>query len=368
MKYKDKAPLILHTDWSRSWGGQEIRTLTELREMRKIGFNCCMMVPDDSELARRGRAEGLMVWPLEFRSKFHLASWKKIIQGIRKLRPAVVNTHSSEDSWMAGSTARILGVQLIIRTRHVLEPVSSTFSYNTFPHVILACSEAIRDGMVEQGIPPDKIVVQPTGIDEERFRFSPEKRSSIRKQYGITDDEILVGNVGFLRHYKGHIFIVRTAAKMPENFKFMLVGEGGERPKLEEEVLNQGLNNRFIFAGHQERPEDFFSAFDILFFPSWSTEGIAQAYVQGLLYGLPLLVCRTPSILEPLKYVRNYRLIDYDDITAARDGLLELSHHVERDEVSITRQRASIADKYGLKAMVHNLLDIYSQYGITPNQ
>ena len=31
-------PLILHTDWSRSWGGQEIRTLTELREMKKMGL------------------------------------------------------------------------------------------------------------------------------------------------------------------------------------------------------------------------------------------------------------------------------------------------------------------------------------------
>ena len=87
MSSQDKSPLIIHTDWSRSWGGQEIRTLTELREMRKLGFRCCLMVPENSELARRGKEEGFAVWPVDFTSKFHLTSWMKIIQGFRELRP-----------------------------------------------------------------------------------------------------------------------------------------------------------------------------------------------------------------------------------------------------------------------------------------
>jgi len=338
-----------------------------MREMRRIGFRCVLMVPDASELARRCREEGLEVWPVDFSSKFHLSSWRRISEGIRTLRPSVVNTHSSEDSWMAGAVARMLKVPLIVRTRHVLQPVSSTFSYNVFPHVILACSEAIRDGLIEQGVPRGKIVVQPTGIDVERFRFSREKRRDVRRRYGIADDEILVGNVGFLRVYKGQIFIVRTAEQMPRRFKFMLVGDGGERPQLEEEVRMLGIQDRFVFAGHQEAPEDFFSAFDILFFSSWSTEGIAQSYIQGLLYGLPLLVCRTPSILEPLRHVQDYRLIDYGDLEAARDGLTALSEYAARNEEKTARQRSAIGEQYGLRAMTRNLLDVYSRFGIAVN-
>ena len=109
---------------------------------------------------------------MEFGSKFDPAAWRSLLKIIRALRPAVVNTHSSEDSWMAGAVARMCRVPLVIRTRHVLSPISSAFSYNVFPHVILACSEAIRDGLVDQGVAPGKIIVQPTGIDEARFRFS----------------------------------------------------------------------------------------------------------------------------------------------------------------------------------------------------
>lgn len=363
---RGNAPLLVHTDWSRSWGGQEIRTLTELREMRRHGFHCCLLVPEESELARRGRQEDLKVCPVEFISKFHLPTWKRLAGVIRELQPAVVNTHSSEDSWMAGAVARICRVPLIIRTRHVLSPVSSAFSYNVFPHVILACSASIRDGLIEQGVSAEKIIVQPTGIDEGRFRFSGEKRREIRKRYGIGEHEILVGNVGFLRIYKGQIFIVKTAAVMPEEYKFMLVGGGQDLPLLEAEVKRLGIGNRFIFAGHQERPEDFFSAFDILFFSSKDTEGISQSFIQGLLYGLPLLVCRTPSLLEPLSCVQTYRLIDYDDVASARAGLLQLSSELQRDEQSVDAQRKSLAERYGLRTMIGNLLRMYSRFGIEP--
>lgn len=322
------------------------------------------MVPEDSNLARRGEKEGFEIWPVEYRSKFHLASWQKIIEGLRQLQPDVVNTHSSEDSWMVGAAARLLRVPLVVRTRHVLAPIASSFSYR-FPHTILACSEAIRDGLVEQGVPGAKIIVQSTGIDEQRFRFSQQKRETIRQKYGIGENDILVGNVGFFRIYKGQIFIIRTAAKMPENYKFMLVGDGQDRPQLEEEMKRLGVGDRFVLVGHQENPEDFISAFDLLFFASWSTEGIAQSYIQCLLYGMPLLVCRTPSMLEPLRHVQRYEVIDYEDLEAAAKGLIKLSEKLGRDEEEIEKQRTALAKQYGLQPMIENLLQIYAQHGIT---
>jgi hypothetical protein len=71
-----------------------------------------------------------------------------------------------------------------------------------------------------------------------------------------------------------------------------------------------------------------------------------------------------PSILEPLPYVQTYQLIDYDDLAAARDGLTQLSRHLERYERKIESQRSAIAAHYGLKSMMDNLLRIYSHHAI----
>ncbi|MCI5133213.1 MAG: hypothetical protein D3904_17285, partial [Candidatus Electrothrix sp. EH2] len=78
----------------------------------------------------------------------------------------------------------------------------------------------------------------------------------------------------------------------------------------------------------------------------------------------PLLVCRTPSLLEPLEFVRHYRMVDYNDLPAAKAGLLDLSEYLQRDETMIERQRQNIARKYGLRAMIENILRVYAEYDI----
>jgi glycosyltransferase involved in cell wall biosynthesis len=332
--------------------------------MKKLGFRVGMVVREGAELARRGEAEGIPVHYIDFTSKFNLSAWRDLYKLIKRLQPAVVNTHSSEDSWMAGCVAGICRVPLIIKTRHVLAPISSAFSYNVFFHVIFACSESIGEQLAEQKVRRKKIIAQSTGIDEQRFQFSDQDRREIRARYNIGDQDILVGNISFLREYKGHEFIARTAATLPENFKFMIVGGGNGRSILEKDIAEAGVEDRFILTGHREDPERFFSALDIIFFSSYETEGISQSFIQGLLYGIPLLVCRTPSILEPLEFVRTLRIIDYGDLAAATSGLLELAGHLSRDEEMIRQQRQEIAGQYGLTAMVENIVRVYASYGV----
>jgi len=360
----NQPPLIVHTDWSCAWGGQEIRTLTELRAMKQHGFQVGLIVREGAELATRARAEGIPVYFVDFSSKFNVSAWRDLYRLIKRLEPAVINTHSSEDSWMAGCVARMCHVPLVIRTRHVLAPISSSLSYNLFSDVIFACSESIGKQLSTQRVSRKKIIVQSTGIDEQRFQFSESDRQKVRKRYNISDQDVLVGNVAFLRHYKGHDFIVRTASAMPEHFKFMIVGGGDDRPLLEETIERAGVQDRFILTGHREDPERFFSAMDIIFFSSYEGEGISQSFIQGLLCGLPLLTCRTPSIMEPLEHVRKFEVVDYDDTQAAKRGLLELAHDLKRDEKQIARQRQAIVEKYGMGKMIKTILRVYDEHGV----
>jgi len=360
----NQVPLIVHSDWSCSWGGQEIRTLTELRAMKAHGFRVGLIVREGAELATRARAEGIPVYFIDFSSKFNVSAWRDLHQLFRRLRPTVLNTHSSEDSWMAGCMARLCRVPLVIRTRHVLAPISSSLSYNLFADVIFACSESIGRQLIDQGVSPAKIVVQSTGIDERRFRFSEQDRRQIRKQYHIGPDDILVGNVAFIRHYKGHDFIVRTAAEMPGNFKFMIVGGGDDLPLLQQTIERAGVVDRFILPGHREDPERFFSAMDMIFFSSYEGEGISQSFIQGLLYGLPLLTCRTPSLMEPLAMVEKYRVVDYGDTEDAARKLLELAGDLQSDEAGMKRQRQAVTQKYGLQTMIRTIVTVYEEHGI----
>ncbi|CAN2044073.1 Glycosyltransferase family 1 protein [Candidatus Magnetomoraceae bacterium gMMP-1] len=361
---KSEAPLIIHTEWSRSWGGEEIRILEELRAMRSYGLATALITPEHGELYNKAKAEGFTVHPVSFKSKVHLPSWINLFKLIYKLRPAVVNTHSSEDSWMAGSVSRILKVPLIIRTRHMLESIGSNFSYKYFPHLILTTSAAIRKKLIQSGINSRKIVSVPSGIDVDRFKFSQKNRDEIRQNLGISENDILVGNVCFFRGYKGLSFFVDTAAVMNSEFKFILIGDGDMRGFLENKVKSLGLKDRFFFTGHQEQVERFFSALDIFFFTSYANEGVPQALVQAMSVGLPLLICRTPSVIETVKPIGNFISIDYGDIEAAKTSLINLTQRLNRNEHKVQYNRLKVENKYGLQHMLDQIITLYKQNGI----
>lgn len=357
------SPFIVHTDASRAWGGQEIRVLAELCEMRARGCQVALIARADAPLAKRCAALGITVYPLTSFSKLNPACWLQLWRLVRRLRPTVLNTHSSEDSWVLAPLARLAGVPLVLRTRHVSAPVSSIVSYR-FPHAILACSDAIAAQLVRQGLPRANIVVVPTGNDPARFAFAEEKRQELRGRYGFAEDDVVIGNVGFLRGYKGHAFILDTLAQLPPAYRVLLVGDGELRAALEEQARQLGLAERIIFVGHQERPEDYYNAFDLFFFASHAAEGVSQALVQALLNGLPVLSCRLASNEEVLQGVAASRLVEHGDVAAAKEALLALSALPRREPERMLAQHTVIAARYGLPAMMARLIAVYAQHGI----
>jgi glycosyltransferase involved in cell wall biosynthesis len=336
--------------------------------MRRHGFGTALIAPTHSQIYQRAATEGFKVYPVKFSSKADISSWTTIYRLLKTLRPAVVNTHSSKDSWMAGLVARLLNVPLIVRTRHVSTAIGSSFSYNRFPHLIITTSSAIRDNLTVRSVNGEKIAIVPTGIDLQRFKYSVEDRSQIRTLFNVSDNEILVGNICVLRSWKGLDFFVETAAAMPEGFKFILVGEGPVRDRLEKIVAELGLTARFIFTGHQEKVEGFFSALDIFFFTSYASEGVPQSLLQALSIGLPIVVCRNPSVLEAVEGIYEPQVINHGDVADARAALLDISKYLQRDEDAIRQRRSIIKQKYALESMWRHLIALYDSCGIHPAQ
>ncbi len=357
-------PLILHTECSDGWGGQEIRIMEELRGMRRYGYATALIAPQHSQIFARSGAEGFAVHPVRFRNKGHVPSWARLFRLIGRLKPDIVNTHSSDDSWMAGFVARMLGVPLIIRTRHVSTPIGSAFSYKAFPHLILTTSQAIRENLIKSGIGKERIVAVPTGIDSNRFRFSSSWRKEIRIKHGFSEEDIIVGNICVLRSWKGLDFFIDTAAQMPPRFKFILVGDGPQRLRLQDKAKGMGLEGRLTFLGHQEEIEKYFSALDLYFFTSYANEGVPQSLLQAQSVGLPMVVCRTPSVLETLQTGEDVVPVEYGDVSAACAALKAAIKMIPVPEGRRKEKNEWIQSTYSLDTMLGKIRELYGQRGI----
>lgn len=356
--------MILHTECSDGWGGQEIRILEELRGMRKYGYRTALIAPGHSRIFARAEAERFAVYPVRFGNKGHLPSWAAVTKLMARLKPEVVNTHSSDDSWMAGFAARLLKVPLIVRTRHVSTPIGSTFSYRHFPHVILTTSESIRTDLVERGLDGRGVITVPTGIDPERFVFSDAWRRRIRERLGIGEGEFLVGNVCVLRSWKGLDFFIETAAVMNGAFRFILVGEGPQRKRLEQKVRDMELADRILFTGHVENVEAYYSAMDVFLFTSYASEGVPQALLQAMSVGLPMVVCPNASVMETLEGYEDKIPVTYGDVEAAGAALVKTTERHGWNSPIRSAQRRRLRRAYTIENMWSRIMNIYLDRGI----
>lgn len=128
----------------------------------------------------------------------------------------------------------------------------------------------------------------PNGIDVERFRFNSVVREQVRAELGLAG-KLVVGNVGRLCYQKNQAFLLEVfqAAhrRRPESV-LLLVGEGEDRPALEERARALGLETNVVFYGTTDRVERLYWAMDVFAFPS-QFEGLGIAAVEAQASGLP---------------------------------------------------------------------------------
>jgi glycosyltransferase involved in cell wall biosynthesis len=244
----------------------------------------------------------------------------------------------------------------------VSTPIGSAFSYKAFPHLILTTSQAIREGLIACGIDPERIVSVPTGIDSNRFRFSSSWRKEIREKHGFSGEDIVVGNICVLRTWKGLDFFIETAVQMFA--KFILVGDGLQRLRLQDKAKGMGLGGRLTFPGHQEEIEKYFSALDLYFFTSYANEGVPQSLLQAQSVGVPMVVCRTPSVLETLQGAEDVIPVDYGDVPSACEALEKAVQIVRVPDDRRKEKNERVKSKHSIESMLGQIRELYGQWGI----
>jgi glycosyltransferase involved in cell wall biosynthesis len=233
-------------------------------------------------------------------------SYKQLIDLLQRIRPDVVHTHSSKAGIIGRWAAHKAHVPLIVHTIHGLAftastvgPMNSMFEFaerKTAPitHRIVCVADAMREQSLAKHIGrPEQYVTVYSGMETGPFLNPPVSRSEVRRQYGIADDEIILGTIARLFHLKGHDDIIDLMADLCARFpklRFLWVGGGLLKYKLQFRIGMMALLSRVIFTDlvPPARIPELANAMDVLVHPS-HREGLARALPQGSLAGCPVI-------------------------------------------------------------------------------
>lgn len=166
--------------------------------------------------------------------------------------------------------------------------------FSRFADIIIVNSNAGKEYHQKHGFPGKKMVVIPNGIDTEIFKPDAEARNRIRAEWGIKEDEILIGLVARLDPMKDHPTFLRAAsilARERGDVRFMCIGDGPESYKTELQRLSDklGLENTLIWAGTRVDMPSVYSALDIATSSSYG-EGFPNVIGEAMACGVPCVV------------------------------------------------------------------------------
>jgi teichuronic acid biosynthesis glycosyltransferase TuaC len=161
--------------------------------------------------------------------------------------------------------------------------------------MITVCN-ALRDEMVQLGMPGERIVPLRNGVDLQRF--APMDRQAARVKLGI--DGFTLVSVGLLDTRKAHDLTIGALPLMPDA-KLFIAGTGPERKNLELQAQRLGVADRVTFLGAVAQPQlkEYYNAADAMVLAS-SREGWANVLLESMACGTPVVasnVWGTPEVV-----------------------------------------------------------------------
>lgn len=181
---------------------------------------------------------------------------------------------------------------------------------------ILAISRFTRDRLVERhGIEAGKIELLPPAVDDRLLTVKPEE--GLPRRLGLEGRRILltVARLDASERYKGHDEILKV---LPRLFKrvpeagWLVVGDGGDRARLEAEARRIGVADRVVFAGAADdaRLAACYRACELFVMPARTLlnddapkgEGFGIVFLEALSFGKPVV---GPRIGAPAEVVRD---------------------------------------------------------------
>lgn len=133
------------------------------------------------------------------------------------------------------------------------------------------------------------------GVDLNVFRFDEVGRENIRKEFGISQDQTVVGHIGRFSEQKNHKFLLDIFYQMytqDNNAVLLLVGCGELENEVRKKIKELGLENNVIFAGVRSDVPQLLSAMDVFVFPSFY-EGMPNTVIEAQATGLPCVIADT---------------------------------------------------------------------------
>lgn len=243
-----------------------------------------------------------------------------------------------------------------------------------FKDIIVVNNKYDYDQAIKLKIKPkEKLELVHNGIDALKIEFLPKDEARLKlfknlsRNYGkIFQADFIIGTIANFYPTKGLEYLIDAVKILKFNFgvnlkkiKFLIIGDGQDRPNLESRITNYGLEKEIILLGQMPEAFKYMKAFDVFILPSVK-EGFPWVILESMAAKLPVIATSVGAVPEIIENGENGILVEPknpEELAKAVKYLLE--NERVRQEFGIQAHQ-TVLFKFPIEKMVHETEELFS--------
>jgi len=358
-------------------GGAQKQLLSLIRNLDKEKFNIFLFTHRHGLLMEEAEAiSGLKIKKSYFLESpinplMDFPALLEITNYIEENNIDIVHTHSSKAGILGRLAARLSGVKIIIHSVH-------GWSFNDFQHRfkrslfialekfcanftdrLIVVSESDREKGLKNKIGREKMYsLVRYGINYDDFSI---KYEDIKQEFGISDNELVVGTISCFKPQKAVTDLIKAAALVVKDFanvKFVIVGDGVLRRKIEEDIKRLQLKGKVILAGWRQDANRILSALDVFVLTSlW--EGLPISVLEAVASSCPVVATDTGGVSEIIIDQDSGFLVSVRDMPAMAQRITSLLKDKDLRQAMGNKARSLLGNNYTTQNLVDKTQKLY---------
>ncbi len=299
--------------------------------------------------------------PVHFLGGERIWQFPFVVRRLRRLfasqKPQIVQTFLFHANVVGRVAARRAGISPVVCGIRVAEHKSRWHLWadrvtQRWVDRYVCVSQSVADFSTERGgLPPEKLVVIPNGIDLGRWT---NRQPVDRAELGITAGRRIVAFVGRLEAQKGPQWLIETApqwlAKLPD-CDLLLIGEGPLLQRLEIACQSSGIAGRVHFAGWRSDVPGILAAANLLVLAS-AWEGMPNIVLEAMAAGRPVVATDVEGVRELLGPAAVAQTVPYGDSETLISKILSFMQDPSAAAAIGSQNRRRAEEKFEISWMV----------------
>lgn len=233
-------------------------------------------------------------------------------------------------------------------------------------HRVVTMNRIFAHQLTQTGATVEGMRILHNAVDVEGFlKVSDSEAARLKSKLSIGEEERVIIAIGRLSLEKGHFDLIKAFARLVQaqatlQTKLVIVGEGPERERLEQEIDALQIKEHVRFAGQVSDVKPFYAIADVMVLPSHS-EGSPNVLLEAMAAQVPVVATAVGGVPEIATHRENALLVEARNIEALTQAISLLLNDRELAQSLAANGQEQVLRNHSPQSRLRSLLEIYGE-------